>query len=73
MDIEKIVKENALKLLVNQLKIVKKYVNDKKNTILNGDEKYEVKECLIEIGKVEAFNEVENVIDRIITKYNEIY
>lgn len=73
MNIEKIVKENALKLLVGQLKQIKKYVSGRKNDILNADKKYKVKDCCIQIGKVEAFDEIENIIDRIIIEYNENY
>lgn len=73
MNIEKIVKENALKLLVGQLKQIKKYVSGRKSDILNADKKYKVKDCCIQIGKVEAFDEIENIIDRIIIEYNENY
>lgn len=73
MNIEKLVKENALKLLVGQLNQVKKYVNCRKSDILNGDKRYKVKDCCIEIGKVEAFDEIENIINKIIIEYEKKY
>lgn len=73
MNIEKLVKENALKLLIFQLKQIKKYLSDRKNDILNEDKKYKVRDCCIEIGKIEAFDEIENIINKIIIEYEKKY
>lgn len=70
-EIENFIKEKALELLVKQLEEIKKYSIKRRKQILTSSKKHSIGDCYIEIGKTEAFEEVEKVITEIQDEYNK--
>ena len=69
-DIENFIKQKALELLVKQLEQVKIYSKERRKQIATSDKKYSFSDCYIQIGKIEAFEEIEKVITEIQEEYD---
>ena len=69
MTLKELVEEEALKLLIRQVLQIKKWAKVRKKAILNDDKKYSISDCYIKIGKSEAFEEVERLVDNIVEEY----
>lgn len=72
-DIKNFIKAETLKLFVEQLEHIKTYSKERKEQILHSNEKYSHFDSFIAIGKIETFEEIEELINQIQKEYKRLY